>query len=190
MAKKQIDNVRELIYWSYANLGMAHAALVRKQLKYAKLDYIIRARLFHGLKNSRLNVRSIFDDEKIKLQTGQVCNYCGSSERLALDHIFPKRYGGIDEAENLVYACTRCNSSKGKKDLMEWMNSSGSHLPILVIRRYLKLTLTYCIKHDLIDKSVDELRELELPFKIELLPVKFPQPKYLKLSADKVTEIL
>ncbi len=51
---------------------------------------MIRARLFKGLKNGTMNMRSIFDDEKIKLQTGQMCNYCSSKSSLALDHIFKK----------------------------------------------------------------------------------------------------
>jgi len=33
-------------------------------------------------------MRLIFNDEKIKLQTGQISNYCGSDEKLGLDHIF------------------------------------------------------------------------------------------------------
>ena len=51
---------------------------------------MIRAKLFKGLKDGTMNMRTIFDDERIKLQTGQICNYCGSTEKLALDHIFRK----------------------------------------------------------------------------------------------------
>ena len=129
MAKQKIEIVRELIYNSYANLAMAHTAVDRKQEKYGTFNYMIRAKLFKGLKEGTMNMRTIFDDEKIKLQTGQICNYCGSSEKLALDHIFPQKYGGQDNAENLIFACRTCNSSKGKKDLMEWMSFRGMFLP-------------------------------------------------------------
>jgi len=44
-----------------------------------------------------------------------MCNYCGLTENLSLDHIFPQKYGGKDDAENLIFACRKCNSSKGKK---------------------------------------------------------------------------
>lgn len=184
MAKKNIETVRELIYYSYANLAMAHTAVEKKQVKYGTFNYVIRAKLFKGLKDGTMNMRSIFDDEKIKLQTGQICNYCGTSERLALDHIFPQKYGGLDNAENLIYACRTCNSSKGKKDLMEWMAFRGSFLPLMIIRRYLKLTFLYCRNNALLDKKIEDLKELELPFKIELLPTSYPKPGELVLNIE------
>jgi hypothetical protein len=174
--------VREHIYYSYANLAMAHTAVDKKQDKYGRFNYMIRAKLFKGLKEGTMNMRTIFDDEKIKLQTGQICNYCGSTEKLALDHIFPQRFGGKDDAENLIFACRSCNSSKGKKDLMEWMEFRGQFLPLMIIRRYLKLTYNYCNENALLDKPVEELIEMELPFKINLLPTNYPNPNKLTLN--------
>ncbi|HXH99024.1 MAG TPA: HNH endonuclease signature motif containing protein [Sphingobacteriaceae bacterium] len=182
MAKQKAETVRELIYLSYANLAMAHTAVDRKQEKYGTFNFMIRAKLFKGLNNGTLNMRTIFDDEKIKLQTGQNCNYCGSAEKLALDHIFPQRFGGQDIAENLIFACRACNSSKGKKDLMEWMSYRGRFLPLMIIRRYLKLTFSYCVANGLIDKKISDLKDIELPFKIELLPTSFPNPIGLTMN--------
>ena len=184
MAKQKFETVRELIYLSYANLAMAHTAVEKKQEKYGAFNYMIRARLFKGLKEGKMNMRTIFDDEKIKLKTGQICNYCGSSEKLALDHIFPQKYGGQDNAENLIFACRICNSSKGKKDLMEWMNFRGKFLPLMIIRRYLKLTFSYCYENGLLDKKIEDLEKLELPFKIKLLPIDFPKPVNLVLNIE------
>lgn len=184
MAKQKIETVRDQIYYSYANLAMAHMAIDKKQEKYGMLNFMIRAKLFKGLKNGTMNMRTIFDDEKVKLQTGKVCNYCGSSEKLALDHIFPQKYGGQDNAENLIFACRTCNSSKGKKDLMEWMLFREKFLPLMVIRRYLKLTYSYCQHNGLLDKNIDDLRELKLPFRIDLLPTKYPKPNEIVLSIE------
>ncbi|MDZ4203424.1 MAG: HNH endonuclease signature motif containing protein [Bacteroidales bacterium] len=184
MTKQQIDTVRDLIYLSYSNLAMAHSAVDKKQENYGVFNYMIRSRLFKGLKAGTMNMRTIFDDEKIKLQTGQICNYCGSTERLALDHIFPQKFGGQDDAENLIFSCRACNSSKGKKDLMEWMNYRGHFLPLMIIRRYLKLTFSYCNENGLLDKKVEELKDLELPFKIDLLPINFPSPNELILNIE------
>lgn len=185
MVQQKINSVRELIYLSYANLAMAHTAVEKQQEKYGPFNYMIRARLFKGLKEGKMNMRSIFDDEKIKLQTGSICNYCGSKEHLALDHIFPQKFGGQDNAENLIYACRSCNSSKGKKDLMEWMNSHGQFLPLMIIRRYLKLIYLYCIENNLIDKKIEDLREMELPFRIDLLPTSYPLPICLVMNAEE-----
>ena len=177
-----MQTVKEQIFYSYANLAMAHSAVSNKQQKYERVNYMIRAKLFKGLMNGTMNMRTIFDDEKTKLQIGQICNYCGSTENLALDHIFPKKYGGKDDAENLIFACKTCNSSKGKKDLMEWANSKNLFLPLLIIRRYLKLVYNYCLDNSLLEKSIEELNTMKLPFKIELLPIKFPNPTELKLT--------
>ncbi len=185
MAKQKIETVREMIYLSYANLAMAHTAVVKRQEKYGALSYMVRAKLFKGLREGTMNMRTIFDDEKIKLQTGQICNYCGSSDKLALDHIFPKKLGGHDDAENLIFACRNCNISKGKKDLMEWMNSREKFLPLMIIRRYLKLTYNYCNEKDLLDMKIDNLEALELPFKIDFLPIKFPNPGELILNVEE-----
>ena len=184
MAKQKIEKVREFIYLSYSNLAMAHTAVDKKQEKYGAFNYMIRARLFKGLKDGTMNMRTIFDDEKIKLLTGQICNYCGSTDKLALDHIFPQKFGGLDNAENLIFACRTCNSSKGKKDLMEWMNFRGQFLPLMIIRRYLKLTFSYCNENGLLDKKIEELKDLELPFKIDLLPINFPSPNELILNME------
>ncbi|MHC9538980.1 MAG: HNH endonuclease [Vulcanimicrobiota bacterium] len=184
MAKQKIETVRDIIYLAYANLAMADSAVEKKQDRYQVLNFMIRARLLKGLKEGTMNMRTIFDDEKIKVQTGHICNYCGSSENLSLDHIFPQKYGGKDDAENLIIACKSCNSSKGKKDLMEWMDFQEQFLPLMVIRRYLKLTFHYCVEKNLIDKTIEELREMELPFKIELLPVAYPNPDMLRQNAE------
>ncbi|MBK9255819.1 MAG: HNH endonuclease [Saprospiraceae bacterium] len=182
MAKQKPETVKELIYYSYANLAMAHSAIEKNQEKYSMFNFMIRAKLFKGLKDGTMNIRTIFDDEKVKLLTGQICNYCGSTEKLTLDHIFPQKYGGQDNAENLIFACRFCNSSKGKKDLMEWMNCRNKFLPLMIIRRYLKLTFNFCSQNGLLDKKIEELQELELPFRIDLLPTKFPKPNELTLN--------
>lgn len=184
MSSLKIETAREIIYYSYANLAMAHSAVTRGQEKYERLNFMIRAKLNNGLRDGSMNMRSIFEDEKIKLQTGQMCNYCGSTENLALDHIFPQKLAGTDSADNLIFACRSCNSSKGKKDLMEWMYYRNQFLPLMIIRRYLKLTFNYCEQNNLLDESIDNLKKMELPFKIEFIPINFPAPGSLKLFVE------
>ena len=40
------------------------------------------------------------------------CQYCGATEDLAIDHIFPFSRGGSNEADNLQVLCRSCNSAK------------------------------------------------------------------------------
>lgn len=182
MINSEFKTVKELIYLSYSNLAIAHSAVAKNQQKYGIINFKIRAKLFKGLKEGTMNIRTFFDDEKVKMQTGLICNYCGATENLSLDHIFPRKFGGEDNTENLLYVCKSCNSSKGKKDLMEWMSKNEKFLPLMVIRRYLKLTYNYCSDNFLLDKNIEELEYLNLPFNIKYIPTKFPKPSELILS--------
>jgi 5-methylcytosine-specific restriction endonuclease McrA len=49
-----------------------------------------------------------------------VCQYCGSTARLHVDHRVPLSRGGTNLFENLVTACAPCNQSKGPKPLSDW----------------------------------------------------------------------
>jgi len=181
MAKKQLNTVKEVLFWSYANLAMAHSAVERKQEKYNPFNYMIRAKLFKGLIGGSMSIGTLFDDEKIKLEVGYKCNYCGSIENLALDHILPKKLGGKDTGDNLIYACKSCNSSKGKKDMMEWMSDKNMFPSLMILRRYLKLVIAYCIENNLMDCSVIEIEKQNHIFKIEYTPRSYPKPNKLKL---------
>jgi DNA-directed RNA polymerase subunit RPC12/RpoP len=41
------------------------------------------------------------------------CQYCGATKALTIDHVIPKSKGGKDTWDNLVVACSSCNSKKG-----------------------------------------------------------------------------
>ena len=182
--KRDYKTVKKRLFWSYANLAMAHTAVDRKQEKYVTFNYMIRAKLYKGLCDGTMNVRTLFDDEKIKLLSGQKCSYCGSTNNLALDHIFPQKFGGQDAGDNLVYACRSCNSSKGKKDLMEWMTAKKQFPPLMILRRYLKLIIEFCEKENLMESHIDSLRDKSYPFNIELVPLNFPKPNVLRLIIE------
>jgi hypothetical protein len=41
MARRELNTVKEVLFWSYANLAMAHTAVNKKQEKYATFNYMI-----------------------------------------------------------------------------------------------------------------------------------------------------
>lgn len=43
------------------------------------------------------------------------CQYCGKNEHLTLDHVVPKAKGGRSTWDNLITACSRCNTFKGDR---------------------------------------------------------------------------
>lgn len=54
----------------------------------------------------------------------QPCAYCGSRDRIEVDHVIPFARGGKTVPENLVAACLPCNRSKGSKTPEEWLGVS------------------------------------------------------------------
>ena len=64
--------VKEHLFYAYANLAMAHSAVDKNQTKYDRFNYMIRSKLYKGLLTGEMNIRTLFDDEKIKLSVGDL----------------------------------------------------------------------------------------------------------------------
>lgn len=181
MAQPALYTLRDYIHWAYANLAMAHSALDKNQEKYSSVNFMIRSRLFKGLQSDSMKIRSFFYDEKYKIENAAYCQYCGSNMQLTIDHIIPKSKGGKDIGDNFLTVCKSCNSSKGNKDLMQWMNESNKFLPILVLRRYIKLIFQYSLDTDILDLNLNEISLLNLPFNFNDIPIVYPLPNELTL---------
>jgi len=54
------------------------------------------------------------------------CQYCFSENNLTYDHIIPKSHGGKTTWNNVLTACSDCNTSKGNKTLQEAKLSPNS----------------------------------------------------------------
>ena len=178
----EINTIKELIFWSYANLAMAHSAVTNKQQTYSRINFMVRSRLYKGLMAGKMEIGSIFEDERIKMLSGSCCSYCGYTMNLSIDHVFAQKFGGTDDADNLVCVCKSCNSSKGAKDMVEWFSSQDKFPPLLLLRRYLKLIYKFCLQNQLLDNSVAEVDDLLFPFHFSSIPVEFPKPEKLILN--------
>jgi len=177
---REYKTIKEVLFWSYANLSMACKAVDDGAQRYTNIHYSIRERLFKGLMTGDMNTRSMFYDEKIKLQSDRCCVYCGKTRNLQLDHIIPKNKGGKDAGENLVLACRSCNASKNDTDLIEWFSKKGEFPPLDILRNYMKLVIQYCSENNMMDAEVSESHKLNIPFSIEFIPLEFPQPDKLR----------
>lgn len=180
MPSPVIVTVRERIAWCYANLGRADAALDAGLDRYGKIHHIIRAKLYHGLVSGTMSMRSLYDDERLKITMPRAC-YCGCIANLTVDHLIPRIRGGPDQADNLIVACRSCNSSKQGRDMLQWMQANGTFPPILLLRRYLKIVARYCEREGCMDVGVSQSGDLELPFDLDLLPQEFPPLAELRL---------
>lgn len=66
------------------------------------------------------------------LERDKSCVYCGSKQNLTFDHILPISKGGKSDISNYVLACSKCNISKGKKNIFEWCKQKGIEVPNII----------------------------------------------------------
>lgn len=68
----------------------------------------------------------------IYLRDGLACAYCGASvengAKLSLDHIVPHSEGGSNRETNLVTCCSRCNSSRGAREVKLFATGVAGYL--------------------------------------------------------------
>ncbi|XP_010553809.1 PREDICTED: uncharacterized protein LOC104823787 [Tarenaya hassleriana] len=67
----------------------------------------------------RRRVKNSLSRKNILLRDDYTCQYCSTRENLTIDHVLPISRGGEWKWENLVAACSRCNSRKGQMTLDE-----------------------------------------------------------------------
>jgi len=181
MATPKLTTIGDSLYWSYANLAMMFVAVHDEVEKPETIHYMIRAKLFGGVRKGTMKVRGFFADEKLKLKIPPACWYCGSTEHLSVDHVIPQSRNGSHGGENLISCCRTCNSSKGSTDLLAWMETRNQFPSLCLLRRYLKMVIEYCKENELMDVPLDETHAIkeQLPFDLDRIPHDFPPVKEL-----------
>jgi 5-methylcytosine-specific restriction endonuclease McrA len=103
--------------WQRANKDKTKASRLKWEL--ANPESSIRRRI-----SRRAAKRNAFVGQITKKEIGRLyasrCFYCGSNQKITLDHVIPISRGGSHSIGNLVPACQFCNFSKHDKLLMEW----------------------------------------------------------------------
>jgi hypothetical protein len=112
------------------------------------------------------------EDERLNIVSPQSCCYCGSKEHLAADHLIPRKKGGANAGDNVVWACRPCNSSTGAMDALEWLAKRQDFPPLLLLRHYLKLAIEMSITKGIMDTPLSEAPEV--PFTLSTIPLNYP----------------
>ncbi len=74
---------------------------------------LVTPHLEHRWKIPAVSRREVFRRDR------HVCQYCGSTHPLTLDHVLPRSRGGLHRWENVVTACVTCNGRKGDRTPQE-----------------------------------------------------------------------
>lgn len=168
--QKEFKTFGEYLYWTYANTNMYMYVFKNELNVLNQTAYSIRAKAFKAYKESRWSIHSLYENNNWKMDWGKSrCWYCGKpvSEcgNLSVEHILPRSKGGDNNFDNIAYACKSCNSSKGNKDLIEWFVEDCNELPsVPMICMYLKLIYKYALENNLMNISLNELKNLNIPF--------------------------
>lgn len=72
---------------------------------------VIRLRRYINLPFKRI----VLSRRNVMKRDNYSCQYCGVTSSLTIDHVMPRSRGGGDSWENLVTACTSCNTKKGNR---------------------------------------------------------------------------
>lgn len=104
---------------------------------YASRPEAIRARV-HARKRG-IDPVPVEGGEDLLEQFEGTCAYC-PAPATTWDHVVPISRGGETLPGNVIPACQSCNSSKGNRDIWEWLASSGRRphdqfIEVLILRR-------------------------------------------------------
>ena len=86
-----------------------------------------------------------------------VCTYCErkfKKAELVIDHIIPRKKGGIDKENNLITSCKQCNNNKGDLDLFDFIKKQN--LDYRVFKRVFKR-----VSYTLQDKDKDKDKDIK-----------------------------
>ena len=154
MPDREVQTVRDLIYYQYAKI-VARRAFAAQDGRAAKQHhYGFIKNTFRELKSGRKSWSEITREDRQLVEAEKNCIYCGAGRDLQWEHIVPKSLRIKPECEscetirgihNQVLACAACNSSKSTMGLYEFFRARypGERkfydlIPPLLEKKYLK----------------------------------------------------
>jgi len=171
----------EFLYWAYANLQMMYFAISEGKETFDKSCFTVRAKAFKAYREGRWRIHDLLKNNIAKIQSPDVCWYCGKKvenpKELTVDHIIPRSKGGDNSMDNIFLVCKTCNSSKRDMDVMEWFFTKREQFPPLeVIAHYLKQINIFAESNGLLDRAIEDVAQMEMPFNPSFIPIEYPHP--------------
>lgn len=155
MPPPAVKTVRDLIYWEYAKLIAERAVGSRRHWAFV-MDR------FRKLVEGKIEPSDIIRENKLLMESGKKCAYCGGEGDFHWEHIIPLSLDGPDNIDNLVLACQSCNSRKGDRDPYAWYlaehGEQGKYrVPRLVAGKCLKVFYDRAENIGFLDKTLAQI---------------------------------
>ena len=132
MPPTTVRTIKEEIYWQYAKL-------ISKSAGFGS-DRAFQMATFVKLRDGKIRWSSAIGEYVKEHEGRNACIYCGSTDKLTLEHILPSSRGGPNSTDNAIFVCKKCNSSKGSKRLYEWFGyENRDKISSIAEGKYLKL---------------------------------------------------
>ncbi len=135
MPPKYVKTIQEEIYYEYAKLICRSV--------YGTLNGRIQrgfiTNRFKDLCNGNITMSGTIREWEREQEFPKECVFCRSTANLEMDHLIPRSRGGPDSADNMVWACKKCNMARSNRGVFEWLGlKKKDSLHRLVAGKYLK----------------------------------------------------
>lgn len=161
MPPPAVKTIRDLIFWQYAKI-------ISESAGFGKRNWGFVMKKFRQLREGDIFWNEIREYVKERERKDE-CIFCGTKSDLTLEHLFPRCLNGPDDEKNVIWVCSRCNSSKGSKRLYEWwtvkkgLEGAKYEVPRIAEGKYLKFLYETLKERGLLDLTVDDLRKQVCP---------------------------
>ena len=148
-----VKTIKDLIYYRYAKLISNSAGFGKESFGFIQTK-------FKQLKSGEIEWSGAIREFIVQTEKGKVCEYCGSTEDISLDHLIARNKGGYESADNAIWACRNCNSSKSDKSLYEWYGyDRRNEIPRIAEGKYLKLLYKLHEEKGTLNMGLEEIKE-------------------------------
>ncbi len=154
MPPKYVKTIQEEIYYEYAKL-------ISRSAYAGELNRGFITNRFKDLRDGHMTISGTIKEFEAERRLPDECVFCRTTTDLETDHLIPRSRGGTDNADNLALACKRCNTSRGKKGIFEWLGlKKKDNLHGLVAGKYLKELLELHKVRETLDVHEEEIQRL------------------------------
>ena len=154
MPPAYVKTIREEILYEYAKL-------ISRSAFDGRINRAFVTDRFKALRDGQAIMSGTFREWQKEQELPRECVFCRTCSGLQVDHLIPRSRGGTDSADNTVWSCDVCNSSRGSQGVFQWLGlKKKDDLHRLVAGKYLKQLHELHQQHGTLDVDKESIRQL------------------------------